>query len=724
MDTIKKELPDGTGSDDAGVKDDGDSGIPKCEHCGRTFGRKCALTAHCIAGCNGMVNGDVPSEIENISYHSSSDTDSYHSDTPNSPSTLKKSTGKRDSEDFKCSKCSKSFQSKGGLTQHLAHQTCQKESQKENKQFYCGTCKHNFRTVSSLRKHLKRIHNISDIPDIEVEVKQEVTTTCSVSNKNNKNGKLTCETCGREFSRYSSLTLHQAAGCNKLMVGDTCSICELSLSSNSCLRKHMRRVHKEMVAAIGLTTVNRADVDPSIDYKCQTCKRSFLTKAGYSRHKKVCSTTLNLEKRYCQICDLTFSDTSCLRKHIKRKHKTPETPKGNNSVEKSFMEVKIEIRANHDSGLKKNKIIDTETADLSVSFDTLSDDVKNESNTIENVIESLEGLTSERKSKDANIENDGGLNMDERGDNSDEEMGSHEGKENKTNGIKMKGKILTCDVCKRTFGTIHALTSHKKTHTDTKKCKFCGEILKCGIEWKNERRNHMRIHEKEKAAETGIFADLEDENDCEIPVKEQLKCGVCEKQFRQLNALVMHMKGHNELIQCEICGETLQGGQDYKNERRKHMREHYRLMQKFMNIPGENESPNGVKEEIPEPLSAYQCDVCFIQCSSTESLQEHQIFHQEPRQCKSCDETFDGGSDWMMHQFAHRRYEGRLLEKIFCHICGNSFETKSGYNKHLRKHEGKFYSCDICSKKFTASHSLKGKSFLSLCHSILIQDLN
>ena len=521
-----------------------------------------------------------------------------------------------------------------------------------------------------------------------------------------------CEICGRKFSRKCDVSKHKTAGCSKLMNDESCSMCDVKFSSYSCLRKHIRRAHKET-----LETESSGDPKDQVDnksYKCSMCDRDFLSKNGFTRHKQLC--VKGEVNRFCKICNFTFSDSSGLRRHLRRKHKDNSIMQNESKVEEE-----VEMFEGSASSSLKNKDDMVPVSDNAVHSETLDNSLTVKTETETEVLVQVKNETEEAEAGKADKKTEQGQKYNATNVSSEGSVDGYDVKDLESNqngkatenldGI-MRKPVFSCDVCKRTFSRNFALISHKTVHIPNQ-CSICGENLKGGPEWRNHRKKHMRSH-KENVEKLPVVNNLNEKKSKNTKTNKetnkQIQCDVCKKTFTRVNAFLSHKRFHERPNQCNICGETFKCGPEWRNERRKHRRSHNRNIEKLSVMKNQDVEDNE-NDGKSIKRNELQCDVCYNIFTDINSLHEHNKIHLQPKQCSVCDETVFGIREFRNHSRQHKKPD-KSYKKVFCHICGLLFASNSGYNRHMRKHEGKSYSCEICPKTFTATHSLKGRSYL------------
>ena len=70
--------------------------------------------------------------------------------------------------------------------------------------------------------------------------------------------------------------------------------------------------------------------------------------------------------------------------------------------------------------------------------------------------------------------------------------------------------------------------------------------------------------------------------------------------------------------------------------------------------------------------------------------------------CTKCDKAFKDKSGLFRHNQGHTG-----VYSYFCEICKRGFTCKSNFDNHMAKHEGRFFPCDRCDKRFSSKSSLQ-----------------
>ncbi|XP_075045959.1 uncharacterized protein LOC142106830 [Mixophyes fleayi] len=139
-------------------------------------------------------------------------------------------------------------------------------------------------------------------------------------------------------------------------------------------------------------------------------------------------------------------------------------------------------------------------------------------------------------------------------------------------------------------------------------------------------------------------------------IDKPFRCHICEKCFKTLGILNVHMKTHTGIrpYQCNECGKSFRDNWNLKVHQKIHTGE--------------------------TPYKCSTCDKGFIQYAT---YMKHQRIHtgEKPYSCCYCDKSFTNSSNLVRH---HRTHTG---EKPYaCLECGKSFSYNTSLIQHKRIH--------------------------------------
>lgn len=229
---------------------------------------------------------------------------------------------------------------------------------------------------------------------------------------------------------------------------------------------------------------------------------------------------------------------------------------------------------------------------------------------------------------------------------------------------------LECQECGHKSQSVHAMETHKRTHTGIKafSCEICGKQLATK---ESIGRHKLVFHQDEKPWE----------------------CSQCGKRFKIRDTLKKHEKTHGERkFRCEICGKGCVESGNLK----KHMMTH--------------------TKEKP-----FICDVCGKAYGRRSLLDNHQRLHtgEKPYTCdiEGCDKAFRSYGNLKQHKANH--VQGH---SFICDICGKTFKLKSRMNHHRKSHIVDYrWPCDYCEQKFKSIFMYK--NHLAKTHPLMKQDI-
>ncbi|XP_043465546.1 zinc finger protein 33B-like [Leptopilina heterotoma] len=201
---------------------------------------------------------------------------------------------------FSCHKCGFNFSSKGGFNKHKAYcgvsqkyESVQGEDptsvlqEDEGVKFPCQFCRKNFASTRGRGLHE---NNCSTNPIINTKLK--------------KFQIYSCYNCGYNFNQKSELTKHKLTNCG---ASNFCKKCNKTYASLDALKRHHRRVHRELYQGENFPTLyirsieslsarkeeeeNYEEEEEEVEKKltCRFCNRNFEASRGKTVHEKKCS---------------------------------------------------------------------------------------------------------------------------------------------------------------------------------------------------------------------------------------------------------------------------------------------------------------------------------------------------------------------------------------------------------------------------------------------------
>lgn len=272
--------------------------------------------------------------------------------------------------------------------------------------------------------------------------------------------------------------------------------------------------------------------------------------------------------------------------------------------------------------------------------------------------------------------------------------------------------ILQCTGCMREFTRRCDLTRHQQfcslqSSPDKLYCKEC----KIHFNHKSSHFRHFRRkHGKSKLTENKVMSVIHGTACANWNSDNKDKhSGALLEDSADINKTLKKVIKESDDSETESCFHQSTKGTQGDDEHCMAHRKHEILQGDIQTNVKSDDTHEGTIEEKGlriGKIEYYECETYGKSFSSNNSLCCHKRSHYTKRRCKECKEFFRVGSEWNEHLKSHK---SEKMEKLFCHICGNSFQSYGGFHKHMKRHAGVVYSCKLCMKKFTASHTLKSK---------------
>lgn len=256
--------------------------------------------------------------------------------------------------------------------------------------------------------------------------------------------------------------------------------------------------------------------------------------------------------------------------------------------------------------------------------------------------------------------------------------------------------------------TEHEIQSTLKTPRDLVKadiseisCKICFEkfeSLENVIEHLVE--SHKKIYHqnlKLKPAHGILGFDLS---------SDELKCIVCQKDFRFFKNLSVHMYEHSTSSMCHVCGKKIASEHRLQTHLLMHKRTHIYCKHCFKDFPTVAARNYHIRKEHND--ASYKCPECKESFTQYEHRLKHLVEQHELKKPEfKCDvrnrELASSGG-----LAAHKRSSYLKTKQYTCEICGKVFAYKGIWQRHMDVHTGvKRYECKFCGKKFANSYSLQ-----------------
>ena len=134
--------------------------------------------------------------------------------------------------------------------------------------------------------------------------------------QSNSDKKFKCKTCGRAFRKKWNMEMHEK--CHANLREFKCTKCDLRFNTKGCLASHLRR-HEV-----------RETSEDDKKHECRHCGKRFKKRYNMTIHERIHGRQVK-----CTQCDRTFISQGYLKKHMNKKHWTPNLSENNEGQENS-----------------------------------------------------------------------------------------------------------------------------------------------------------------------------------------------------------------------------------------------------------------------------------------------------------------------------------------------------------------------------------------------------
>ncbi|CAH1263958.1 ZNF91 [Branchiostoma lanceolatum] len=662
-----------------------------------------------------------------------------------------------------CPYCDQTFIYTGSFTKHMKdfHYPPGDSSSKEPAGVpealpHCDVCDAPFTSHKLLTKHIHEAHRLPAFTKGDATEGLTQTHQCETccetfrcakhldDHLRSSQGKCraTCSLCNEAFPRLSSLRVHQAEECSKKRnveskgkQGDTlrkdspftdpdsivlatleqqwCSYCDLILSGESALSKHVTEWHEE-------ESVPEADL-----VYCRTCNSPFtgeekLLAHCQKLHKISHASVADLANRapspvQCGSCPKGFSSVQGMEEHLMARNQACSVDCKTCGMRfHSILRLRwheYRTHANSEEGLQPEK--GGLVCDICSSFFNTAESLANHlsshagqdvyqctvcgkaQRTIEELISHLEEEHSQKHR----------CPMCAVVCQSASQLRTHI-KQCKKSAAK---KFFSCELCKVRFMGKSALRNHQALQHSGP-----GEWLGCPhCEYRTQDGNYQLW---KHFAEHDLLNEL-----CEEPKDDvrsrSVTCTLCETGIPE-KGLGYHLKKHQKVeykFKCRLCPREFFTDEQLRQHTDKHIHQGGVITCPICDCPIWKSRVLSKHLKKVHQRSLYQCPVCQKEMIYRKSYEDHLATHKGDivlearleiltRECEICGRRFPG----QRQMERHRDQVHMNVRKFKCDVCGKDFKRKAELIIHMSVHTGVYsHLCMYCGKAFKVQACLK-----------------
>ncbi|XP_035787906.1 zinc finger protein 845-like [Anopheles albimanus] len=629
---------------------------------------------------------------------------------------------------FACDLCGKQYRSKEYLQRH--HQQAHDSS--AERKFKCSECHRSFLHRFQLNSHLVR-HVKAPCPQCDKILSSKAALGIHMQKIHSTEGRMICDTCGREFRTKLSFTKHvQQHQGTYVPEQYRCDYCSALLASKVSLKKHILVKHKTTDEEYVCTKCNNGKRYPNklafdshkrkvhVEKKhaCDFCGRGFKDAKNLREHRAVHSG----EDLYrCEHCTVAFKWKSNMYAHTKKQHPdewaaakrkaativylfemtdraTLVVPDSNTVF---WIQSVSEIMNDEQCRLCLERCTPgARTSIEDAAFRQISADV------FSFAIETLPTLPKLVCTACFDRINDFHVYSVQVRTNQEFLVKHSTEKASMFEMVKVQGpmeeQMLELEVCAsdiveekkesvEVLNEVHDPTVQGKTHNQEDdlirayydmKCEICSTELdtfaKLQRHFKKEHseRGYVRCCEKVLTKRSQVLEHIRMHEG-------SLRCNLCQKSYKcnrtlELHKLIYHGKQKDKPFKCDKCHQA---------------------------YPKQHLLTAHLQRHVQE-----QCTVCRKTLSNYQALKVHmaQMHGRDNQQiCATCGVAFRTKLAMERHIKEHRGEQS--IEKVQCHICSKWFNGKSNVKKHIRfihAEQGQEFQCEICLHKYPNTRAL------------------
>ena len=478
----------------------------------------------------------------------------------------------------------------------------------------CTQCWDSFQSLGLLDSHMKKVH-----PGLPKSGYQPGPT---------EDVSFMCNQCDFVTKRKDNFKNHFSIHTGEFR----CHTCNMNLAGRTALEKHkLTRSHEERERA--KCEEKEEKPGPSMTLSCKKC--DFMTSSveellshsnncrkassGSFEVKTETESEVSLQqasqssKLRCEICDVTFSRESNLRRHNERiQHKTRLK------------------EAQAARGVKRRKE-ETERSDTSEVWGS-DGNWKNKDS----------GELSELSEVKTDIHEELIIDEKEYGDLREQDSS--------------RMAMFTCPNCNQGFAKKERLDNHLKNPNN------CEKLLKVRENLKMSQSHHQPGHLVIKPEFLGEVEHIQLNEVLQFQDATMLKCEHCEESFKNVRSLRKHLISHTNRHKCQTCNLGFSDRQRLEKHlsnpencgKLRKLRDRKRRESATSNPEGSSSDnqdcvqvdpeelviENEGFEEQEEEIEVFQCDQCWKYFSSKSSLRTHMVSHTDRYQCPNCEQGF------------------------------------------------------------------------------------
>lgn len=484
-----------------------------------------------------------------------------------------------------------------------------------------------------------------------------------------KDWRLVCVHCSREFSLFAQFTAHIEKHLRTMAMADTSNAIKPEAMVNDSwdpVAENWQHSDSDSEDGAILTkSQEKTKITSHNTVRCPKCKKSYSTVSNMRRHLRECNThgdelqnqvsSLDEDEPEenkkdanhvgendivfpCSKCGKCYSSMSNVKRHLRVGHgvKSPKSSSHQCSVCEEQFTFKRQLH-HHMQSHKPEKVNNDDTG---VSKDGDSPDETNEIHPCPECGKVYSTLGNMRRHLNKHL-----------------------------------AKFFSCSICNKKFTDNGYVREHMRIIHKIDECywcKICGE----GFKYKRHMERHQRTH-------TDDITEMSHDSEMSF------ECHMCHAPIENRLKLKYHLRGHwNTLYPCDICGQSFK----FQNSLARHKWRHEK-----------------------NKINLIHCEHCPVSFTSHKQHRLHlrkdhdfpiyqsyrRLMQKEPDvlQCDYCQKTFHRKTNLRLHMMTHVPEPYRV--KYTCHICGLAFLHQSNLTRHVTNHDrSNKFTCQYCHKSF------------------------